>query len=246
MLGAGSRGCCLLVPAAPCIPHQAAFYGWFVTLSLWEERKPKARWAVWRGCHEYSILSAGEALPSTSLPSNNARPTLAVSGPSGVLRLAISSHQHGLNNKDKITKIMPRGFYLGQGLIPLGYSSSDDDEGPCELPDGRVVCGPHGLVVCGRCCIDYSFMDDVLSNRGNGDDEEEEDDDDEDSGGNGAEPDFIHDLLGPSLRKGTGRSWPSKFIPSSTTDTPAELFSGRRKHIRVTRSVLTPSLSPGQ
>jgi hypothetical protein len=24
------------------------------------------------------------------------------------------------------------------------------------------------------------------------------------------------------------------------------LFSGRRKHIRVTRSVLTPSLSPGQ
>jgi ribonuclease HI len=24
-----------------------------------------------------------------------------------------------------------------------------------------VVCGPHGLVVCGRCCVDYSFMDDV-------------------------------------------------------------------------------------
>ncbi|KAL2125962.1 hypothetical protein VTI74DRAFT_2078 [Chaetomium olivicolor] len=129
---------------------------------------------------------------------------------------------------------MPRGYYLGQGLIPLGYSSSDDDEGPCELPDGRVVCGPHGLVVCGRCCVDYSFMDDVPSNQGNSDDEEEEEND-EDSGGNGAEPDFIHDLLGPPLRKGTGRSWPSKFIPSSTTDTPAELFSGRRKHIRVTR-----------
>jgi ribonuclease HI len=52
--------------------------------------------------------------------------------------------------------------------------------------------------------------------------------------------------MGPPLRKGTGRSWPSKFILSSTTDTPAELFSGRRKHIRVTRSVLAPSLSPGQ
>ncbi|KAH6842276.1 ribonuclease H-like domain-containing protein [Chaetomium sp. MPI-CAGE-AT-0009] len=118
---------------------------------------------------------------------------------------------------------MPRGYYLGQGLIPLGYSSSDDDEGPCELPDGRLVCGPHGFVVCGKCCVDYSFMDDVLSNQGNGDDEEEEDDD-EDSG-----------VLGPPLRKGTGRSWPSKFIPSLTTDTPAELFSGRRQHIRVKR-----------
>jgi ribonuclease HI len=100
------------------------------------------------------------------------------------------------------------------------------------------------LVVCGRCCVDYSFMDDVLSNQGS-DDDEEEDDDDEDSSGNGAEPVFIPDL-GPALRKGTGRSWPSKFIPSSPTDTPAELFSGRRQHIRVTRSVLAPSLPPGQ
>ncbi len=40
---------------------------------------------------------------------------------------------------------MPRGWYLAQGLIPLDYSSSDD-EGPCELPNGRLVCGPHGLV----------------------------------------------------------------------------------------------------
>ncbi|KAI1277423.1 ribonuclease H-like protein [Xylaria sp. FL0933] len=71
---------------------------------------------------------------------------------------------------------MPRGWYLGQGLIPLGYSSSDDEEGPCELPDGRIVCGPHGLVCCGRCCSDYSFMDDI-------DDEMDDEDVDEDENG---------------------------------------------------------------
>ncbi|KAI1305466.1 ribonuclease H-like protein [Xylaria venustula] len=57
---------------------------------------------------------------------------------------------------------MPRGYYLAQGLIPLGEESSDDDEVPCELPDGRLVCGPHGLVVCYKCGMDFSFMEDVL------------------------------------------------------------------------------------
>ncbi|KAI1132414.1 ribonuclease H-like protein [Nemania abortiva] len=69
---------------------------------------------------------------------------------------------------------MPRGWYLAQGLIPLGESSSDDEEGPCELPNGRLVCGPHGFVTCGKCCSDYSFMDDIL-----GDDEDEDEDEDE-------------------------------------------------------------------
>ncbi|KAI1180233.1 ribonuclease H-like protein [Nemania sp. FL0916] len=81
---------------------------------------------------------------------------------------------------------MPRGYYLGQGLIPLGEDSSDDDEGPCELPNGRLVCGPHGLVVCGRCCSDYSFMDDVL-----GEQEDDMDDDEFDAPG---------PQLGPLLR----------------------------------------------
>ncbi|SCV38996.1 uncharacterized protein FFB14_07067 [Fusarium fujikuroi] len=35
-------------------------------------------------------------------------------------------------------------------------------DSPVELPDGRLVCGNHGLVLCGSCCVDYSFMDDVL------------------------------------------------------------------------------------
>lgn len=94
---------------------------------------------------------------------------------------------------------MPRGYYLGQGLIPLGYHSSDDEEGPCELPDGRVVCGPHGLVVCGKCCSDYSYMDDS-----------EEDEEDE-----YPEP------------PDTGPAFPSRFAPPVPGVPPLSLFTGR-------------------
>jgi len=31
-----------------------------------------------------------------------------------------------------------------------------------ELPNGRLVCKSHRLVVCGTCTVDCSFMDDVL------------------------------------------------------------------------------------
>jgi len=135
---------------------------------------------------------------------------------------------------------MPLGWYLAQGLIPLGPSSSDDEEGPCELPDGRVVCGPHGLVYCGRCCTDYTGM--------GGSDSEEEEEDDADADAD----DFLHSLdirpanlanmremlsLGNRLRRGTGRVFPTKFVPSSATETPMELFTGRRRHIEVTRKV---------
>jgi ribonuclease HI len=154
---------------------------------------------------------------------------------------------------------MPLGWYLAQGLIPLTASDSDDEEGPCELPDGRLVCGPHGLVICGKCCVDYSFMDDVLSHDSN--------DVDEDSDRLGSEvdanrlcsatndsnatrssapcsnnqptapetPQLPADLFGPGLRRGTGRVFPTKFVPPSAAVTPLELFSGRRNHGLITR-----------
>ncbi|KAF3017079.1 hypothetical protein E8E14_006906 [Neopestalotiopsis sp. 37M] len=81
---------------------------------------------------------------------------------------------------------MPLGWYLAQGLVPLGPSSSDDEEGPCELPNGRLVCGPHGFVTCHKCCSDYSFMEEVL--------DEEEDDDDEDDGEDHQEADGVISL----------------------------------------------------
>ncbi|PCD21527.1 hypothetical protein AU210_016487 [Fusarium oxysporum f. sp. radicis-cucumerinum] len=33
-----------------------------------------------------------------------------------------------------------------------------------ELDNGRLVCSFHGLVICGHCCVDYSFMDEALKN----------------------------------------------------------------------------------
>jgi ribonuclease HI len=145
---------------------------------------------------------------------------------------------------------MPLGWYLAQGLIPLGPSSSDDEEGPCELPNGRLVCGPHGLVCCGKCCVDYSFMDDVLSQ------DSEDDDEHDDSLGleiEAADSDLAAEnwnnedsaarrsntrpLAGPELRRGTGRVFPTKFAPPSASITPLELFSDRSTHMRITRQV---------
>ncbi|KAH7126076.1 putative ribonuclease H1 [Dactylonectria macrodidyma] len=145
---------------------------------------------------------------------------------------------------------MPRGWYLAQGLIPLGYSSSDDEEGPCELPNGKLVCGPHGLVRCGRCCSDYSFMDDVLGeDRGDFDDDEHDDenyddedydDEDHDDEDHDLAPDAassaIHDCsLGPEAVKGTGLVFPSKFTPPANPLQPMELFCSRVRFMNLLR-----------
>ena len=126
---------------------------------------------------------------------------------------------------------MPLGWYYAQGLIPIGYDSSDDDDSPCELPDGRMVCGPHGLVVCGKCCVDFSFMNEDADE----DDEEEEDADDEDdeeededlptNDGNEYKP-VRHDF-GRAKRRGSGRAFPTKFIPPTDSTLPTDLFLGR-------------------
>ncbi|KAI0532380.1 ribonuclease H-like protein [Xylaria digitata] len=174
---------------------------------------------------------------------------------------------------------MPRGWYLAQGLIPLGEDSSDDDEGPCELPDGRLVCGPHGFVVCGKCCVDYSFMEDVLSHSEDEDDVLDAETEEmywelspesraeidsrwgPPSSSRGSQPqtlavsnpgtsstiairpaieDFGMDLddgPGPRKRRGTGRVFPTRFTPPSSTITPTELFPGKVTHALLTRYV---------
>ncbi|POS71943.1 RNase H domain-containing protein [Diaporthe helianthi] len=133
---------------------------------------------------------------------------------------------------------MPRGYYLGQGLIPLGYSSSDDEEGPCTLPNGRIVCGPHGLVHCGRCCTDYSVMNDLL------DEEDDEEDDDEDwdvEDDQHEQPDEMReDRLrcmspGDEMVRGTGKVFPTKFVPSNSNKAPLDEFPNRRRHMNAVR-----------
>ncbi|CAG7967516.1 unnamed protein product [Penicillium nalgiovense] len=98
---------------------------------------------------------------------------------------------------------------------------------PVTLPDGRLVCGPHRLVVCGYCTVDYSFMDELL----------EDDDVDAEASDLG---DRTDDIDGPPLgvigaplpraepRIGTGHVFPTKFYPSIPSNTPQTLFPLRR------------------
>jgi len=48
-------------------------------------------------------------------------------------------------------------------------------------------------------------------------------------------PAGLLDSLDPRLRRGTGRAFPTKFVPPSSSITPLELFSGRKTHILITR-----------
>ncbi|KAI1206795.1 ribonuclease H-like protein [Annulohypoxylon truncatum] len=124
---------------------------------------------------------------------------------------------------------MPLGWYLAQGLYPLGPSSSDDEEGPCELPDGRIVCGPHGLVTCGKCCTDYSFAD---LNSKEVDGFAKCDTDDENPRINEQE------LLRLRKKRGTGQVFPTQFTPpTGSSIMPTELFPSKEISATVTRYI---------
>ncbi|KAM7197958.1 rnase h domain protein [Naviculisporaceae sp. PSN 640] len=139
----------------------------------------------------------------------------------------------------------PIGWYLAQGMIPLGEDSSDDDEGPAELPDGRLVCGPHGRVVCHRCCVDFSFMEERFLRSGSAFYDAAFYSESDDDAFSDTEPAFVP--RGESARvvdddrkpkRGSGRVFPAKFQPPSTSVTPQELFSGRMKFMEVKRFTL--------
>ncbi|KAI0893392.1 putative ribonuclease H1 [Annulohypoxylon nitens] len=50
----------------------------------------------------------------------------------------------------------PRGWWYAQGYR-CHLIDGHNEEGPYELPDGRVVCGPHGIYsVCEKCDSDYT------------------------------------------------------------------------------------------
>jgi hypothetical protein len=44
-------------------------------------------------------------------------------------------------------------------------------DSPIELEDGTLRCKEHNLEVCGKCCVDYTFMREVLAH--NSEEEEE-------------------------------------------------------------------------
>lgn len=100
-------------------------------------------------------------------------------------------------------------------------------EDPVTLPNGRLVCRPHRLVVCGYCTVDYSFMDELLDD--DDDDAAETSDhsdhtDDDTDNPNEPVPPFSVVIPGAERRVGTGRIFPTKFNPPNPNDTPKSLF----------------------
>lgn len=100
--------------------------------------------------------------------------------------------------------------------------------GPLELPNGRLVCLEHELVVCPYCCVDYSFMDDILGEDDEGLDEEFDSEGDLDSEDD--LPSLEETYSNPfreEPKEGLGRVIPNKFKPPKATDTPQLLFPQR-------------------
>lgn len=100
-------------------------------------------------------------------------------------------------------------------------------DGPVELPNGQLVCGKHGFVVCGHCTVDYSFMAELS-------DDYDYDDDNysDDLAATYYENERLHreaqgdsptvdsmpvNMLDPGIQKpkGTGRVFASIFTPPS-------------------------------
>jgi ribonuclease HI len=117
--------------------------------------------------------------------------------------------------------------------FPL-LSDSDDDENCVELPNGQLVCCRHGLVVCGKCCVDFSFMT--------------EDDDGDNESNTGQESksenqppltdEQVDELMGiPKKKRGTGRVLTTRFKPPTPTTTPFALFHGVNTYYHFARYV---------
>ncbi|KAL2801780.1 ribonuclease H-like domain-containing protein [Aspergillus granulosus] len=89
-------------------------------------------------------------------------------------------------------------------------------DSPVELPNGRLVCGPHHLTVCGICTVDYSFMDEI----GESGDEPMSDNETIEHP-NTFSPRSFGTIRTPVSME---RVIPTKFDPPRASDTPQTLF----------------------
>ncbi|KAJ5513056.1 hypothetical protein N7463_002608 [Penicillium fimorum] len=92
---------------------------------------------------------------------------------------------------------------------------------PVTLPNGRLVCNLHRLVVCDYCTVDYSFTDEFTDAESS---DYSDNTDDEADGFN--EDGAPLNALAPSPERkvGTGRIFPTKFNPPNKSDMPNSLF----------------------
>ncbi|KAI1073341.1 hypothetical protein LB507_011668 [Fusarium sp. FIESC RH6] len=83
-----------------------------------------------------------------------------------------------------------------------------------ELDNGRLACSSHGLIICGRCCVDYSFMD-----KGSGNSDDEPYQPANVSSRLKLSQNNAFNDLDFSPRKGTGKILPTVFMPPSSATT---------------------------
>ncbi|KAH8744983.1 putative ribonuclease H1 [Diaporthe sp. PMI_573] len=84
-----------------------------------------------------------------------------------------------------------------------------------------------------RRCIDYSAMDDVLDDD---DDEDTDTEEDEDEESDKPSEHLLPRLdSGTKMVRGTGKVFPSKFVPSNSNTAPLEEFPNRHRHINLVR-----------
>lgn len=93
---------------------------------------------------------------------------------------------------------------------------------PVRSADGRLFCGAHGLIVCGRCGVDYSDVDDVIV------DSIEEHEDDADRAG-ALDIERLDPIRHMEISIGRGSVLPTVFVPPPST-TQQSLFPADFAH----------------
>ena len=145
---------------------------------------------------------------------------------SGLYSTAISFlhlHPNKIALLTSLSHSLRRTSSLAVYILTVSFPDSNKmswrPDSPVTVPDGRLVCGMHGLVICGSCCADYSLMEDS--------DIEDEDLDGSDAFDVTPSPEDMNegpaDLVNtPGV--GTGRVIPTKSNPPNDNATPQSLF----------------------
>ncbi|CAM6111448.1 unnamed protein product [Calypogeia fissa] len=98
-------------------------------------------------------------------------------------------------------------------------------DSPVELADGTFCCEAHHLVICGVCCCDYSFMQEVDSDVDDILDEKEEEEESSDTDSDSSQAEFLFTDSGQIDFAAVMR-----FMPPNSDDTPEKLFTEARDH----------------
>ncbi|RBR12924.1 uncharacterized protein FIESC28_08415 [Fusarium coffeatum] len=100
---------------------------------------------------------------------------------------------------------------------------------PVRSADGRLLCGAHSLIVCGRCGVDYSDVDDVVDDSIEGRMRPSEEYEDDLNRAGALEIERLDPIRYMEMSIGRGLVLPTVFVPPPST-TPQSLFPADIAH----------------